>query len=113
ETSADTSVWLSGPSTGAPRLIVLDHTFVAPQLTVGDAQVLEGNKTPYLNDGTVGVMVPVTLSAQATVPVTATYQVVMNTAGDQDVVISSGTVTIAAGQLSTGVWVNVFADNFI
>lgn len=113
ETSAENAVWLSGPSTSAPRLIVLDSTFVAPQVSIGDAQVVEGNKTPHLHDGDTTVMVPITLSAQPLVPVTVTYTTYVHSATSGDFVTRTGTVTFAPGQVSGGALMQAVADNFI
>jgi hypothetical protein len=79
---------------------------VPPQVSVGDAKVVEGTGS------TTTMTFPVTLSATSDQPVTVTYATSDGTAkGDSDYGASTGSVTFSPGQTTTSIGMTIGGDS--
>jgi glucose/arabinose dehydrogenase len=107
------SLVLSNPSgllldrAAATGTILNDDVAVTPTISIGDASVVEGN-----TGTTTTMLLPITLSAAATGPVTVQVNSADGTAtlADQDYYALSTTVTIPAGQTTAYAYVGVRGD---
>ncbi|WP_431284388.1 Calx-beta domain-containing protein [Humitalea sp. 24SJ18S-53] len=90
------------------RGTITNDDVAAPTLSVGDAQVTEGNA------GTKLMLFTVTMSKAATGPVTVGYATEAGTAtAGSDFVAASGTLTFAAGETSKTVAITVNGDTTV
>ncbi len=93
------------PATATPSDPTLTPVRVAPQVTLGDASVVEGDA------GTVAAQLAVTLDRPSNRPFTATWASVDGSAlAGIDYLAASGTVTVPAGETAATIVVAVVGD---